>query len=290
MRVKYTGLNSGNFKIDPYKHNFTLILQQKYNVEIVNSNPDIHFIYLDMGKNGSSAIPGAVNILYDWDQADRVSEVQSIPMPDYSSYDGIIGHHTSLSVKYSQKFIYYPLWVAAVSFSDTDTRPNYYMANNSLPIANFFAKYNHKLNNDVTCMIHGHSPVRNDALSGMSERFDVKNGVGHPNKLQYISASKFHLAFENHPDHPSEKLTQPLSAGIVPIYWANDGVFKYINKERLIHLEEDLSNIDNVVAEIKELYDDNKFLEKVNQPVFVDDKFPEEFTNQSMLEQIERLL
>ena len=99
----------------------------------------------------------------------------------------------------------------------------------------------------------------------------IISGDWHSPALQDFQAQyKCILALENGVDeyYISEKIINPLYAGVVPIYYGCPRVGSYINEKRIICVSE--SNYMDAIEEIQKLLlDNNKFLEMVRQPVFI---------------------
>jgi hypothetical protein len=109
--------------------------------------------------------------------------------------------------------------------------------------------------------------------------YTVPGSYGEPPILQFQSQYRVVLALENtEADHYiTEKVTNPLRAGTIPVYYGSRLVTNYINPSRFVRI--DASNIDAAVSEIQRLcVDDEYWLQMANQPCFVKttDEFVEE--------------
>lgn len=115
---------------------------------------------------------------------------------------------------------------------------------------------------------------------------EFPNGV--PDKIEFESKYKFSIACENssHSGYLSEKLLDAFAAGTVPIYWGDPDVDKIFNKKSFIDCQK-FSNIDEIVAKVKELDENNElYLEMLREPAFVT-----ELAMQSkMIERLENFL
>jgi hypothetical protein len=88
---------------------------------------------------------------------------------------------------------------------------------------------------------------------------------------------KFVLALENffQDGYFTEKIINPLIANSIPIYWGTHDVFKYINKKRVIYIQ-DYENDDELMKKIIELdNDDEKYNKIVSEPIFLENTYPE---------------
>jgi GR25 family glycosyltransferase involved in LPS biosynthesis len=99
-----------------------------------------------------------------------------------------------------------------------------------------------------------------------------------PQFREFLSGYKFIISFENcsKPGYITEKLFNPLLSNIIPIYWGSQDALKYINKDRIIYLE-DMSekSVKGAINEIIRLdNDDEAYLKTVNSPTVVDKNDP----------------
>jgi hypothetical protein len=133
---------------------------------------------------------------------------------------------------------------------------------------------------------------RNDFFHELSKYKKVDSGgrflnnTGFPveNKMEFIKDYKFVIAFENssYPGYTTEKLIEPFLVNSIPIYWGNPVVGTDFNTNSFINIE-DVSQFDAAINKILELdCDDEKYLAMLNEPCFVDNKIPDEFSNESI--------
>lgn len=91
--------------------------------------------------------------------------------------------------------------------------------------------------------------------------------------LDFYKQYKFVLAFENtvKPFYITEKILNPLRAGVIPIYFGSPRIAEYINYERILQITPD--TIDHCIARIMEISSKPElYLEIVNKPLFVKSK------------------
>ncbi len=90
--------------------------------------------------------------------------------------------------------------------------------------------------------------------------------------LDFIKQYKFIICFENSKTETyiTEKIVNPLLAGIIPIYWGTHHIKNIFNIDSLLFLENESNQDFNIlIQKIKEIdNDDSKYLEMVNQPLF----------------------
>jgi hypothetical protein len=109
------------------------------------------------------------------------------------------------------------------------------------------------------------------------------NNIGYavPDKRKFQSEYKFSIAFENeayrpqHPGYTTEKIMEPMTVNSVPIYWGNHLINKEFNTKSFVNFY-DFKDMNEMIDYIIELdKDDNKYLEMLNQPWFLDYNVPE---------------
>jgi hypothetical protein len=91
--------------------------------------------------------------------------------------------------------------------------------------------------------------------------------------IDFYKQYKFVLAFENTalPFYITEKIINPLRAGVIPIYFGSPRICEYINSERILQITPD--TIDECIARIMEICSNpDLYLQIVNKPLFVKSK------------------
>ncbi len=104
--------------------------------------------------------------------------------------------------------------------------------------------------------------------------------------VKKYSNYKFVLALENgiYPGYSTEKLINPIIAGSIPVYAGSNEIFKYINKNRVIYIN-DFENYDKLLEYIIKVDNDDELYDSiVNQEIFCGDinfeNFEENLKNQ----------
>ena len=109
------------------------------------------------------------------------------------------------------------------------------------------------------------------------------NNIGQPvsDKRKFQSEYKFSIAFENNAYRPgyewyiTEKVMEPMSVNSIPIYKGGDRICDDFNTKSFINYH-DFSSEKDVIEYIIELdKDDNKYLELLKQPWFIDYNIPD---------------
>lgn len=136
---------------------------------------------------------------------------------------------------------------------------------------------------------NGNCEERNSFFQKLSKYKKVDSGgrwmnnIGNPvsDKLKFQSEYKFSIAFENnayrpqHPGYTTEKIMQPMSVNSIPIYWGNPIIDKEFNTKSFVNYY-DFNNFDDVIDFVIELdNNDDKYLEMLKTPWFVDNIIPE---------------
>lgn len=119
---------------------------------------------------------------------------------------------------------------------------------------------------------HSADPFRMDFIEALSNYKTVDSGGRHANnvggpvddKFAFCSQYKFCIAIENSKvdGYTTEKLTDALYAGCVPIYWGNRKVVEDINPESFINLN-DFCTINEAVEYIRKVDDDKDLYTKI---------------------------
>jgi hypothetical protein len=109
---------------------------------------------------------------------------------------------------------------------------------------------------------------------------------GYLAKQAFQSQHKFSMAFENNyfPGYTSEKLSDPLVARSVPIYHGDPAVNEIFNPAAIINVGQ-CSSWAEAIDWIKIVDQDNKLYERyLNEPPFIDNKIPERFSDEALLD------
>jgi hypothetical protein len=111
-------------------------------------------------------------------------------------------------------------------------------------------------------------------------------------KSKFISQYRFNIAFENTETNGyiTEKLTDPLLAGTIPIYWGAPDVLREFNPDCFIHAR-DFPNLDTLVDFVIDLdADPVRQLKYRMAPVFHGDLLPPCLTDSYLAEPLMRLI
>lgn len=164
--------------------------------------------------------------------------------------------------------------------------PGYYDLQNPKQIEKSLAK--RKFCNFVVS--NGNCDKRNSFFEKLSKYKKVDSGGRFMNNINgpvsdkrlFQSEYKFSISFENNayrpenPGYTTEKIMEPMTVNSIPIYWGNPEISKDFNTKSFINYY-DFNSEDDLIGYIIELdKNDDKYLEKLNQPWFTDYKIPED--------------
>lgn len=136
---------------------------------------------------------------------------------------------------------------------------------------------------------NGGCQERNDFANQLSKYKQVDcggrwmNNIGYAvqDKRKFQSEYKFSISFENNayrpqfPGYTTEKIMEPMTVSSIPIYWGNPDVYKEFNTKSFVNFY-DHGYFEKMIEYIIELDKDNdKYLEMLNQPWFINNQIPE---------------
>lgn len=254
IKIDFSDFWDGYNKTDNYFYN---LLKEEFDIEISN-NPDFLFFSLFGNSHqnyrcrkifytGENVAPPLGYCDYSF-SFDYLNDNRNYRLPHYLLYDG-----------------YYELVDKKVDES----------------------LLNRKFCNFVVS--NGNCTERNSFFNKLSKYKKVDSGGRHMNNIGYAvsdkckfqSEYKFSIAFENnayrpqHPGYTTEKLPQAMQANTVGLYWGNPDVYKEFNTKSFINFY-DFKSEDDMIDYIIELdKNDDKYLEVLKQPWFVNNEVPE---------------
>ena len=197
-------------------------------------------------------------------------------VPDFNLCDYAIGYHY---LEFGDRYMRFPLYVyyqwyySYLGYGiDQGNKVNMVKEEGLLrrKFCNFL--YSNRVHAD---------PIRDRFFNEISKYKRVDSGgrhlnnVGKPvnNKMHFIKDYKFTIAFENScvPGYTTEKLLEPILINSLPIYYGNPLVHLDFNINSFIRVK-NTHDIDRAIDEIIFLdQNDDSYLERQNQPKFVND-------------------
>lgn len=144
-----------------------------------------------------------------------------------------------------------------------------------------------KLNRQGFCSFIASNPIcfkRNNVFRAIHRRRAVASGGAHFNtigelvrdKLEFLKSYQFNIACENSssPGYLTEKLTDALIAGAIPIYWGDPEINRDFNPGCMINVNS-YSNLDDLVDHVLQIADNDALrLNILQAAVFKDNKLP----------------
>ena len=195
------------------------------------------------------------------------------------NYDIYIGTRTNTKANSS---IYIPYLYLSLKEHYKSIKPNDYLNTKKLFCA-FMYSYDVPHRIKYFNLLNGYKRV--DGLGNSCHNKDIINKNRENNSylddaVEIYTEYKFVLALENfyQEGYFTEKIINPLIAGSIPIYWGTPDVFNYINKKRVIYIQ-DYKNDEELMDKIIELDNsDEEYNKIISEPVFIrqpDDIFNE---------------
>lgn len=255
IKINFTDFWSGFNPRDNYFYN---LLIQEFDVEISN-NPDFLFFSI-FGNNhqyykckkifytGENIAPPLDYADYSF-SFDYLDDPRNYRLPHYLLYDG---YYDLVDKKIDDSLVNRKFCSFVVSNGGCDVRNK------------FFEKL---------------SKYKKVDSGG---RFANNIGYAVDNKRKFQSEYKFAITFENnayrpqHIGYTTEKIMEAMVVNTMPIYWGNPKIDLEFNTKSFINWY-DFKSEDDLVDYIIELdKNDDKYLEKLNNFWFIENKIPEE--------------
>ncbi len=117
-------------------------------------------------------------------------------------------------------------------------------------------------------MEYKHIDCPGKVLNNMQDALEAREGNWGKSKREFIANYKFTVAFENctMEGYTTEKLSQPLEAHSIPIYWGNPIVAQDFNPKAFINCH-DFNSFDEVIERIKYLdNNDEAYMAMLKEP------------------------
>ena len=231
------------------------ILKEKYDLEFTDQ-PEYLF-YSVYGKNVEH---------YKYTNCIKIFFSEEGVLPDFNECDYAVG---SYPLQVGERYFEYPYEVP------------YSECGYSKDIGKKFCNFIYSNENNGTgaklrkefcqeLMKYKHVDCPGNVLHNMdSELLSCRNDKNwYKSKIEFIKNYKFTIAFENEQmlGMTTEKLTQPLVAGSVPIYWGNPDVNRYFNSKAFINLS-DVEDIHEMVKRVIEIDNDDDLYEKMKMQI-----------------------
>jgi hypothetical protein len=255
IKINFSDFWGGFDKTDNYFYN---LLKEEFDIEISNS-PDYLFFSVFGNQHQSY---NCVKIFYTGENVapplgychysfsfDYLDDIRNYRLPHYLLYDG-----------------YYELQRQKI-IDESFAKRNF---------CNFVAS-------------NGNCQERNNFVNRLSKYKKVDSGgrwmnnIGYAvsDKRKFQSEYKFSVAFENnayrpqYPGYTTEKIMEPMTVNSIPLYWGNPEIYKEFNTKSFINFYDFNSENDMIDFIIELDKNDDKYLEMLNHPWFIDYNIPE---------------
>lgn len=240
-----------NFNPDDFI--LTKIIRKKYDVQIVDSNPDFVFCSCFNFKVLNYNCP-------------RIFFTGECIFPDFNIYDYALGFN---NFTYQDRYMRFPLWLFYEKSVEL-AKKKYLLAEKEIlakkKFCNFVVSNSEGAEERKTLFEALNSYKRVDSAG----KYLNNMGVRCADKLDFQKDYKFSCAFENYKydGYITEKIMDAFAAGTIPIYFGTDCISKEFNPKSFINYN-DFSSPKELVEYVKKIdSDDEAFLRIIHEPVF----------------------
>ena len=263
VKIQLVGVWNG-FDID--KNPLCQAIQKHYRIEL-SDEPD--YIICETFKSYEYCRFPQVRILYSGENYS----------PDFNLVDYAVSPYP---ISFQDRHIFLPYFIDdiyghSVALGSKDRAYDVSILREKPYFANFIASHESEYN------------IRGDFFKALCKYKRVEapgsylNNMDTPVKVSHLDSSKadfqrkckFTLCFEStkHEGFITEKITDAFFADTIPVYFGSSSVNNIFNKNAFINVA-DYSSFDKAIQRIIELdSNDEKYLEMLRQPIFVDDQF-----------------
>ena len=280
IRINFTGL-SFREEFNANDNLITKILKKHYNVEICE-DPD--YVFCGVLYPGASFMHGVYHeYLLDYPCVRIMIEGENF-IPDFNLVDYSICQYP---VDYLDRNCYFPCGVEAFTSGKTQFRElqdkNRNYPDSILETKDYFASFiaSHDSRNNI----------RGDFFKELDKRKRVEsvgtylNNMPNGEKVDWLDGSKidfqkkcrFSLCFEStdEPGFITEKIVEAFYCDTIPVYYGSSNIKEIFNPKSFIDIS-DFPDFDSAIDYILKIEnDDEKYLEMLRQPIFIDPEFPE---------------
>ncbi len=291
LKVDFVSFWPNFIKNDNYFYN---LLDSKYNVSIDSKNPDIVFHSYDYSGKKEHEI-------YDNEKTLKIFYSGENTSPDFNDSHYAFTYSESTDDKKNYRL---PLWVLHINWFNKKYLKKrdiaYHIDVNSLTI-----NKNKKMNKQFCSFVATHSKgkrVQFVPKLNEIERVDcggklfnninktIKGRGDQHWKYNFLKNYKFNIAFENEigNGYVSEKIIQPMSVSSIPIYWGSEMAKLDFNESSFIFVDDFESEEKLIEYIIKLNNNEDLYNQKLNEPWFRDNKVPEAFLPELILEHFDK--
>jgi len=274
-----------DYQFNPRDNYFTDLLSLRFNVEFSPINPDL-LIYSVFGHNYQNYT--CKKILFSGENLDAGKG----RLPHYNDSDVTLSHYEDLP-----KEIFMPLWVLFVNwFKKEQPRP---LPSNPTYTVDLNLVQNNRerfLKERKFCAFINNNQIEDRInlfkLLHQKEHVDsfgcLFNNTGRAlrgsqeDKIELLHGYKFTIAFENsyHQGYNTEKITEPLEAGCIPLYNGGERIKDYFNPKSFFYFK-DFKSLEDYVDAVfqahgsRDIYEDMVLTPPLNLEKIKKDLSPE---------------
>lgn len=254
IRIKFVDFATD---FSPEDNEFTNILREKYDVEIVDTNPEYVF-HSSFGSN---------YLKYD---CIRIFYTGECITPDFNLTDYALAFdRITLGDRYLRMPLY-RLFQYRKKYDMLFDRPNFDSIDKSKEFCNFVVS--NCFADDIRLKIYEALSRYKKVNSGGRFRNNVGGPV--PDKFEFQRKHKFSIAFENgvYDGYATEKIVDAFAAGTVPIYLGDPRIHLDFNENSFINGHR-FGSLEDIVKRVEQLdNDDEKYLEMLNANPIIEDQ------------------
>ena len=254
---------------DPQDNLFVDILSRRYDVKVVDKNPN----YLFHSVSGGFFYEGLEHFTYRDENCIKIFFTGENIVPDFNFTDYAMSFQY---LEFGDRYLRLPLWYLRlvewqlhktwkkIAPDEALNRPGFcnYVYSNSLHASPTRGDFFRLLSEYKPVDAAGRDQKNTDAL----ERMEAESGATGKTKLEFLSRYKFTIAFENesHPGYATEKIVDAFAARTVPIYWGSPRIAEEFDPASFINAH-DFDSLEALADEVRRIdQDDDAYMAMLN--------------------------
>ncbi len=274
IKIWFTDFYEG---FEPDNNYFYSLISEFYNIDIDQHNPD-YLIYSCYGNDFLNY--DCIKIYYTGENL----------IPDFNLCDYAIGFHY---IDFGERYLRFPNFILfQEQFNKLiNTKKEQLDLDKKDHFCNFiYANSNADPRRDqFFSLLSKYKKIDSPGLHLNNMKIDVGDRYSNDwmfTKLDFQSRCKFSLAFENSSGagYTTEKIMHAFIAHTIPIYWGNPEIHKDFNQKSFINCH-DYKSFDAVIDRVKEIDQNDELYKSIlSAPPFPENKIPEQFSPQRLIE------
>jgi len=301
IKINFVDFWPNFVKTDNY---FFHLLNNRYEVEIDEHNPDLLFFSVDYSKRKERdryINHSCKKIFYTGENVRPNFDFPgSIECPKYSI--GKCDYAFSFDASSDPRNYRLPLWALFVNWFNVphnDNRDQSYL----IPVSDLLERTPIDKTKFCNFVFSNTSGERLNILKTISSYKKVDcagnlmNNTGYKiagrgdqkYKIEFLRNYKFTIAAENsfYPGYTTEKIIHPFSVGSVPIYWGSEAVEEDFNKKAFINVSS-YESLGDLLQHVKKIDNESCIYESyLNEPIFKNNTIPYGVRPESVLKYFE---